>query len=278
MDGDEAVSFPIAALPIAPDGSFRIGPFAPGDVDVWLAVKPGFTPSNMPYRPGEYDPPMHHLGRVRVGESGDRRESFDLSATFPAHVRLTARIDDQPAAGAWLRIVDATSGEHLATQIADLEGSATLGPFFATAARALVSDPAGAWFAYGEESVTPPPGGVCELAASVAAAPGRLTLTNAQGQPLADEIVCIYHETPFGWWWAQPLVRTDATGGVELVVPPRRLRLTYVGEAGAWMLPKDGSFVTFMGEPPYPPQPDESMPLVEWTAAGPQPATVGLTR
>jgi hypothetical protein len=89
--------------------------------------------------------------------------------------------------------------------------------------------------------------------------------------------VCVYRELPLGW--APGLMRTDASGKLALELPPTRLRLHFVGEAGEWMMPKDGVISQrFFGEPPYPAEPDESMPLVEWTASGPAIPQVELKR
>jgi len=274
-------AFPDTTL-VDADGRFRIGPLGPGKVAVWLKMEDEWMPAMIPISPGQFDPQPLLATTLTIDpiagvEDVTRSETLDLGDAYPARVHVSARLNGAPAAGAWAQLLDATTGAHLATRVLDEKGEATLGRFFACAARLCLSGADGSWFAYPEATVTPPPGGAAELVAEADIVAGRVRLLDPEGQALAREVVCVYVRTPFGW--ITRVLHTDDDGGVEFQLAPTELAVLHVGTKGEVLLPKPGVFSSsYMGEPLFPPEPDATLPRVAWSTRGPEPAVATLER
>ncbi len=270
MAGEQPRAFPSTAS-VTAEGTFRVGPFGPGEVAVWLGLEPGWQP--MVSVPGAYDPPPHLAATITIPAAGPVDLALDLGDSAPTYVAVRATLDGEPAAGMWVQLYDPDQGHVVATMPLDAAGSAMVGPFFAQSVRPALWHGEG-WFVYGDDRITPPPGGVGTLAFDAHVARGELLLTSTSGEPLTGEVVCVYRSTPFGWWAS--LTRSDDAGRLELCHPETELAILHVGEAGARWLPTPGEFTQIAGPLPYPPEPEAWVPRVRWTRDGPSVTSLAL--
>ena len=239
---------------VADDGRFRIKGVGPGEHALAL-VFPRVPLEVLPFGLDGFEPAPFELGTWNAAEDAQTERTFDLRDRFPTRLRATLSARGAPLGGAILLATPAGTsvGRDAWVARADEHGVVELDRLFAGAWRLVVYSPMQRWVwdVPSPASVSTAQAG--DLAIDVPVAHGRLSCTDGvSGAPLRNERLSIFVASIDG---TQNLdVTTDAAGVLELDLPVGSHEFTHPRSAG------------------------RSAVRVEWTAAGPVPNSIAITR
>lgn len=222
-----AMFWPEASAPVDPSGRFVLEPLEPGHGYVVLAEADLFEGFQSARGDGIVVGSWV-LGEVDVPERGTLEREFPLLDDFPAVVRIRVRLDGSEPSPLIVRVLSENGG--FPTYGGRLDAGEELRERVPRGSyRVLVCDPDAGWDHEQGELFVAESGATPTLDVPIRLARGSVRLVDAtSGEPLADRTVLVGRAKPIetSVQAVARVRRTDATGRLELLLPPT----TYVLE------------------------------------------------
>lgn len=236
------------------DGRFRIEGAGEGEYSLTL-VSPTIAIDIDPFSLDEFTPKALELGLVRLPGDAKDEQVFDVSDRFPARMRAVLTANGAPLANAVFLAVPAGGfawSESWPARV-DAHGVVAFERLTAGDWRLVVHQPTQRWVWDVPGVVSVKPGTPRELAIDVPLVRGRLTCTDAAtSELLRNERLSVFLASLDGT--KNMDVTTDAAGVLELDLPVGVHEFTDPRSMGSRAV------------------------RVEWTAAGPVPNSIAITR